>query len=344
MQKIKVVYILNNAPNYRDVFLKELGKYVELTVVSYSGKSSNLKDPGLRENYKFIELKDKRVFGISYQLKEFTALNGDFDVYIIGFDIHRPFRFLNLFRNKRVIFAGLIYGRNEKNAITRFARKNIIPLADGVLVYSELVKEKLSKEINKPIISFNNTSFSINDIIPLPFHFKDNELNLLWVGRYQKRKKIERLLDIARRDKRVNLRLIGPGMKENIFIEKNDDNIEVFSEAYDDELNNHFEWSHAVFNTGGAGLMVMNAARFERPIFIDNDSHHGPEIQLAIDASQDFLDFGNENEVDELVKKCITNRIFLIEKGSQLASVMKDKYTIEYMVQQYMKAINGEWE
>jgi glycosyltransferase involved in cell wall biosynthesis len=106
---------------------------------------------------------------------------------------------------------------------------------------------------------------------------------------------------------------------------------------------NHFEWAYAVFNTGGAGLMVMNSARFGRPIFIDIDSHHGPEIQLAKDASQIFLNFGDEKEVDNLIEKCIENRQFLVEKGNCLAQVMKEKYTVEYMAQQYLKAIKGEW-
>jgi glycosyltransferase involved in cell wall biosynthesis len=343
-ERIKVAYILNNAPNYRDVLLQELGKFVELTVFSFSGTAANLKDPVKRIGYEYVELSQRLILGISFQLKEFTALSGDYDVIILGFDIHRPFRFLNLLRKKRIIFSGLIYGRNEESFITRFARRRILPIAEGVLVYSDMIKEKLSKEISKPILSFNNTSFSEKDIQILPFDFSDNVLNLIWVGRYQKRKKLERLVNLARRNSKVNLRLIGPGIKENIQLNNEDNNIKLYSELYGDDLIQHFEWSHAIFNTGHAGLMVMNSARFGRPIFIDNDSYHAPEIQLAKDASQVFLDFGNEEEVRELVEKCITNRDFLIEQGKILANVMKEKFTVEYMAQQYLKAIKGEWE
>ncbi|MFW5983016.1 MAG: glycosyltransferase [bacterium] len=338
-----VLLIINHAPNYRDVFLKELGKWVNLTVVSFRGASAGLRDPENRDGYEYIELPPRKLLGISFQIKELTTLSGDYDVLILGFDIHRPFRFLNLFRKKRIIFSGLIYGKNEDSFITRFARKKILSHAEGVLVYSDMVKERLSTEISKPIISFNNTSFSENDIKILPFNFNNDELNLIWVGRYQKRKKVERLVNLARRNPKVNLRLIGPGMKENILLAKEDNNIHVFSEVYGDDLIAYFEWAHAVFNTGGAGLMVMNAARFGRPIFIDNDSLHGPEIQLAKDASQLFLDFGEEKEVDNLVKKCIEDREFLMEKGHILAQVMKKKYTVEYMAQQFLKAIKGEW-
>ena len=344
MDKIKVVYILNHAPNYRDVFLRELGKYVDLTVVSFSGAPIKLKDPDQRTGYKFIELKQKMIFGISYQVKEFTTLTGDYDVLIIGFDTHRPLRFLNLLRNKRVIFAGLIYGRNQRSFMTKIVRKSILSHAEGVLVYSEFVKERLSQEISKPIISFNNTSFNMNDIQPLPFNFKEGELNLIWVGRYKKIKKIESLIELARKYPNINLRLIGPSLEENILLNEADRNISIFPEVYESDLIEHFKWSDAVFSPGHIGLFVMNVARYGRPIFIDSKTRHAPEVQLAKDAGQIFLDFEDKCEVDNLIKRCLTDREYLVKQGARFANVMKGKYTVEYMAQQFLKAIEGKWD
>jgi len=341
MNKITVVYIINYAPNYRDVFLQELGKYVDLTVISFNGIHVNLKDPEKRMGYNYIELPQKRFLNISFNIDEFKEAGGCYDVIIIGYNLRNPFRLLNLVRRKRVILEGLMYGKNN-NFLIKMARRFVINFAEGVLVYSNLVKEKLEKEVSKPIISFNNTSFQKADIEILPLEKNIEKLHILWVGRYQKRKKIERLIHLAEIDDRVKVRLVGPGLRENV--ESSKDNIQVFEGAYGEELKAHFNWSHVVFNPGGAGLLIMNAGRFGRPIFIDNNSHHGPEIQLAIEANQKFLNFAVEKEVKELVSRCIENPDILQKKGLILAEKLSDRYTVEFMAQQYLKAIEGRWE
>lgn len=343
-KKYKVLYFINFAPNYRDVFLRELGKYVDLTVVSYAGIEANMKDPEERIGYKYICLRRCQFLKFNFNIKEFTLANRNYDVIIVGYTLWYPFRMINLFRkNKRTIAEGLIYGRNN-DAVTRLLRRWYLNAAEGVLVYSQMVKEKLEKEIRKPIISFNNTSFTRGEINPLPFHFEENRLHLIWVGRYQPRKKIERLIEIAANDTRVKLRLIGPGIKENINPETIPDNVTIIAESYGEELTEHFSWAHAVFNPGHAGLLIMNSVHFGRPIFIDQNSQHAPEIQLAKQAGSDlFIDFDDDKQVQALIDKCISERSFLEEKGKILCDIMKQEYTVEYMAQQYYKAIDNKW-
>ena len=89
----------------------------------------------------------------------------------------------------------------------------------------------------------------------------------------------------------------------------------------------------------------MNAARYCRPIFIDNNSHHGPEIQLAKQAGSDlFIDFDDYKQVHTLINKCISERNYLQEKGQILCDIMKQEFTVEYMAQQYYKAIDNKWD
>src|SRR5690554_2400850 len=202
---MKVLYFINYAPNYRDVFLKELGKHVDLTVVSYAGKEANLKDPNERVGYKHICLKRKRFFfNINFNIKEFTIANGDFDVVVVGYTLWNPFRMINLFRKrKRVICEGKIFGKND-GFVTRFFRRIFVNSGEGLLVYSELVKKHLLKYTKRPIIVFNNTSYSKSDLKPLPLNPIINSLNVLWVGRYQKRKKLEILIQIAKKYSNIN--------------------------------------------------------------------------------------------------------------------------------------------
>lgn len=342
MKKFKVLYLINYAPNYRDKFLRELGKHVDLTVTSYAGKEANLTDPKQRVGYNYVQLKRKKILGINLNPNEFTLGNQDFDVIIVGYTLWNPYRMLNLLRNnKRVICEGLIYGRNN-GLLTKILRKKFIEASEGVLVYSQMVKDKLAKETKKPIIIFNNTSFSKNEIKKVDIPQLCKRLNIIWIGRYQDRKKVERLYELAYRNKMVNVRLIGPGIREKFSQKELPENFEIFDSAYDTELEQHFAWSHVVFNPGGAGLIIMNAARMGRSIVIDRDSHHGPEIQLALDAKQDFIDFSNTTEVDSYINKIFENEKILSKKGDYLYEKMHN-YTIEYMADMYLKAIRGEW-
>lgn len=344
MKKYKIVYFINYAPNYRDVFLKELGKFVDLTVVSYDGKEVNLKNPVSREGYKYIILRRIRVFKFNLNIKEYTLANGDFDVVIVGYTLWHPLRMFNLFRTKkRVICEGKIFGENN-DLLTKFARKLFVNAGEGVLVYSKLVKDKLTKDTNKPIIVFNNTSYSKVDLTPLLLKPVTNHLNVIWVGRFQSRKKLETLLEIAHKHKNLNFRIIGPGIIENLKDKaKYISNVELFGETYNADLNEHFAWSHVIFNPGAIGLLVMNAARFKRPLFINPDPNNGAEIQLAIDANQDFIDFSDTDEVKRLVDKLFNEPKYIEDKATALHREMYN-YTVEYMAQQYLKAIRGEWK
>ncbi len=342
MKAYKVLYLINFAPNYRDNFLTELAKHVDLTVTAYPGNEANLVDPENREGYRFISLKRKKFLGFNFNLDEFTLANDDYDVVIVGYTLWNPLRMINLFRRKkRVICEGLIYGKSN-SLVTRFLRKIFIESSEGVLVYSKMVMNRLSEETNKPIIAFNNTSYSKLEIKPQALPELNDKLNIIWVGRYQERKKLERLYDLAKLDSRVRVRLIGPGINE-IFTKKIAlENFQVFSGAYGDELEQHFAWSHIVFNPGGAGLLVMNAARSGRSIVIDNDSHHGPEIQLAIDAKQDFIDFSNLESVKNYIDSLFEKSNYLQNKAKGLTEQM-EYYTIEHMAEKYFQAIQGKW-
>lgn len=343
MKKYKVLYLINYAPNYRDKFLTELGKLVDLTVTSYKGDEANLKDPEVRIGYKYIPLKRIKFLGINFNTKEFTLANHDYDVVIVGYTLWNPFRMINLFRKKkRVICEGLIYGKNN-DFVTKILRKIFINASEGVLVYSEMVKKKLIQETSKPIIVFNNTSYSKKEINPISLSPVNDKLNVIWVGRYQERKKIERLYVLAKEDSRINVRLIGPGIKEAFQNFEPLTNLEIFDAAYEQELYEHFRWSHVVFNPGGAGLLVMNAGRFQRAIVIDIASHHGPEIQLAIDAEQDFIDFSDKTIVNNYIDNLFRNPIKLEDDAKRLCKQMQN-YTVEYMAQQYYEGIKGNWK
>lgn len=344
MKKYKVLYLINYAPNYRDKFLQELGKHVDLTVTSFPGEEANMKDPEIREGYRYIQLKSIKFLKFNLNFREYTTANGDYDVIIVGYTLWSIFRMLNIFRpKKRVICEGLLYGTHN-NFITSFLRKIHLNASEGILVYSNSVKEKVLKSLpHKEVISFNNTSFFKDDMIPQPFNKNEDGLNILWVGRDRKGRNLKQLIDLAERNPNVNVRIIGIGLYEK-YHRFNDTivNFEVLGPIFGDDLIEHYKWCHAVFNPGGAGLIVMNTARFARPIIIDKNSYHGPEIDLAKEADQIFIDFTDENKIDNLIKQFIIDKSILEDMGAKMYDKMHN-YTIENMVNKYLMGIENRW-
>lgn len=338
--RMKVLYLINYAPNYREPLLRELGKRVNLTVASYRGDSAGLADPEERVGYRFVELKRYRVAGVNFNLREFF-MGFNYDLIIVGYTLWHPLRMANLFRFKPVVAEGLIYGRSN-SWITGCLRRLFLTVADNILVYSKLVERRLRNEIkNKEIISFNNTSYALSELKQLPITFRDNRLNILWIGSMKKRKKVHLLVELARRNKSVNIRLIGPGMTNESFTDV-PENLDLLGPLFGDCLEEHFLWSHVVFNPGNIGLLVMNAARYSRCLVIDDNSQHGPEVQLAYDADQIFIDFEDSNMVDSMVSRLLKNSVLLRSKGIDAFNEMKN-YTLEFMVEKYIEAIMLSW-
>lgn len=354
-KKKRVLFVLNNAPNYRNVFLEQLAQHVELTVLANCGRAIGLREPSVRKGYRYLGVKERILFGINWNWQQFTKASGTFDLIILGgISIRNPFLLLNLIRSKqKFIFFGHIYSNRKVGTINRrvslygLFRRIIFKRCRAFLVHSDFVKEKLKHETSKPIYSFNNTYFFRSDVTPVPFDNKKGKLNILWVGRYtshpNKLRNITYLIDIARRNKNVNVRLIGNGIKEGVKNIPLSDNVEIYGEMYDDSaLEHHFRWSHVVMNPGNLGLLVVNAARFGRPVIVDNNTAHPPEIQLALDSGQIMLNFDEFSEVDKLIESLLRDEANAKEKelAEKLVNTMYQKYTIEYMLEQFLLAIN----
>src|SRR5690606_36619923 len=98
-----------------------------------------------------------------------------------------PFMLFNLYRkNKKRIWFGHVYSyRNEKKLTHKIFYNWAFKKIDGFLVHSDYIKNRLQKQTNKPIYSFNNTYFYKSDIKKLPFTNTEGKLNVIWVGRYR---------------------------------------------------------------------------------------------------------------------------------------------------------------
>lgn len=329
--KPKVLLLLDHAPNYREAFLRVLAQNLNLTVVAHSCSTGNLTPPKERLGYKYYELVNAGLLSNFYS-REFTMLikNNAFDVLCIALNVRYPYRFVPFMFDKSIrekwIWWGQILGRSN-NLLLLKIKKNLIKRSKGGLTYSE----KIVKDIGlQNIYSFNNSQYSISDYVKLENSF-DGTLKCLFVGRPQERKKLELLFDLAKINNKVKFRLVGPGMEEYFEEHGSHENIEVYGAASGNQLLEHFKWSNIVINPGHVGLLVMNAACHNRSIIINSSVNHAPEVILAKESNQFFVDFSNLENVSNLFNELIDNSGLMNTKAEELFNKGKESYNIEYM-------------
>lgn len=334
--------ILEHAPDYRENFLRELGKHVRLTVIAQPCAPSGLVPPTDRKGYRYVELPVRKFKGFVYQPRlADTVRSSEWDVICAGFNVRHLSRMLLFLRSpelhSRWVWWGHIVGRAQSR-ISHAVRRGLLKRAAACLTYTEPQAELVARLYGIPTYSFNNSEVSATEFRPA--HFDTHEgLRFLFVGRYQTRKRLERLIQIARRWDDIHVRLIGHGMER---LEVPDDlrksgRIETFGHMRGDALNAHFDWADLVVNPGHVGLLVMTAARHGKGIAIDKNSDHAPEYWLAKSAGQPFLSFEDLDEVEKFLDELRRDKEKIRQWGANLQQVAKEKYTIENMVRVHVE-------
>lgn len=343
---IKVLMVLNHAPDYRESFLSELAKRVELTVIAKPCQEEGLSAPGTRGEYRYLEIPPVIFPGAFCQPGIGKILiEGSWDCICVNANM-RNLSTLWLFLvnpglRERWIWWGPIFGRS-RSKILSFLRGYIIKRSAFCLVYSKPVEARINKEFGQKAISFNNTEIRQDEFHPGKFS-EHPELRLLFVGRNQPRKKLHRLVDLAERRPNVSVRLVGPGM-DNLKIPDDllrTSRVEIFGRTTGNELIQHFDWADLVANPGHVGLLVMNAARHGKGIVIDESSEHAPEYFLAKESGQPFIDFSDNIAVDSFIDRLITDRSPLALWSKRLQDKAKAEYTIEHMVEAHLQVFES---
>jgi hypothetical protein len=343
IKTMDVLLVINHAPDYRETFLHELGKQVNLTVVAQPCEDAKLAPPKKRNGYKYIETPAIKLFGLFWQ----PGLNHiihqkPWDILCFGTSSRNIDRYVLFLKNpdywNRWIWRGLIYGR-KNNIIINVFRKYFFSRSAALLVYSNEVAVRVRNDYGVNAVSFNNTEVKQQEYREGVFKNNHSEIRMLFVGTYKPRKKIERLIELAGRRRDVKIRIVGPGMEKLKTPQRNiaPGKVEIFGRTTGDELNSHFDWADIVVSPGNVGLLVMNAAKHGKGIVIDNKSYHGPEHLLAKETGQPFISFENEKKVDNFIDDLFKNRWKLKKWGNDIQALAKEKYTIEYMALKHVQ-------
>lgn len=339
--QLRVLMIIDHAPDYRESFLRELGRNCLLTVVAQSCDTGGLVAPDTREGYEYIELASVRIGPFVWQsgIRQLVS-DPAWDILCVGLNLRHLARLRAFIWAKHVrrkwVWHGHILGRFNLGVID-WIRRWLLRRGAGCLTYSENQVARVRRRLGTDARSFNNTEVSLAEFrtreIGSGRASDRRHLRLLFVGRFQARKRLERLVALAERLENVHVRFVGPGMDQ--LVVDNDlvrsGRVTVYGKLTGAELIEHFDWADLVANPGHVGLLVMNAARHGKPIVIDSKSEHAPEFWLAKNAEQPFIDFSESRAVDDFVRSVMDNREILEKWGDDLQRIAKERYTIEYM-------------
>jgi glycosyltransferase involved in cell wall biosynthesis len=346
----KVLVVLDYAPDYREAFFRELGLETKLTVVAQPCEAEGLTAPPERKHYEYREILAKRIGGIYWQpgLRA-LASKMDWDVICMGINLRHPARvtaFLSLPSVwSKWVWRGHIFGKTESQLINYF-RGILLRRAAGCLTYSQVQAEEVLRRFGVNAVSFNNSEVRVSEFRQGIHAAKRDGLKLLFVGRYQTRKRLERFIDLASRRSDISVRLVGPDM-DRIDVPQALDvsgRVEKFGKTSGEALNEHFDWADLVANPGHVGLLVMNAARHQKGIVIDSESRHAPEYWLAKEAGQPFIDFSDCEAVDQFLDGVIADPTATKVWAERLQELARSRYTIEYMVDAHLKVFNNIYE
>ena len=336
--KLSVFLVLDHAPDYRESFLQELCKYVNLTVVAQPCEQDFLCPPDRRIGYEYIELPTLRFEGTNWQPGLVRLLIGkSWDAICVDLNLRHLTRLYLYLKGrgyrKRWIWRGQIFGHNDNRPI-RWVRRYLLKYSAGCLTYSQPIAQRVFDLFGVKAVSFNNTQVRQEDFRQ-PVFDTHSGLRLLFVGRNQPRKKLDRLISLAMRCSDVHVRLIGTGM-ESLMIPAElsaSGRVAVIGRTIGKDLDPYFDWADLVASPGHVGLLVLNAAQHGKGIVIDNQSRHAPEFWPAKEAAQPFINFENEYEINKFIDYMKNHRWKLQEWGHRLQDVAKQKYSIEYMAQ-----------
>lgn len=227
-----------------------------------------------------------------------------------------------IFRKKTILWSHGMYGR--ESIIRIVLKKLYFSLADKLFLYGNYSKDLLIKHnfnSKNIFVVYNSLDYDnqlkirikLQKTETLKNHFKNHNKNLIFIGRVQKSKKLEQVLDamiiLNKNDNlKVNFTIIG-GIEvgydflEEVKKRKLNQNVWLFGESYDEYLNGQLLFDADVcVSPGNIGLTALHSLMFNTPVITHNDyKNQGPEFESIIQNVNGA--FFIKNDVIDLAKK-----------------------------------------
>lgn len=339
--KEKLLIIQNIIPHYRKPVYNELSKYYSVTVMHSGRKSQTMKD-----SYTEIIVPSKRFGPFVFQYGVLNEIqNENYQAVIVMFDIRWIANVFAVFcKRSRFLYWGHRYSRN---ILTNKIRDVLMKKADGVILYSHgEIKKIVSNGLPRYKI------FVANNTLHVKNHYDGscfNKDSLLFVGRAQKRKKIELLLNVfseitERIPENIVVNIVGSGVEN--------DNLKIFSERLGiadrvifhgeivdpEKLRPIFHRAYAYVSPGPVGLGVLHSFAYGIPVVTCCYGKHGPEYEILSSGYNSIIYQKDEELKAILISLCNDEKISQ-KLGKNAYNYYSKCSTLENMVNGFVDAI-----
>lgn len=337
----KILIIQNHIPSYRKGLFNDLAKLYDVTII-HSGKPSiNVKDFYKEEIIDCVKIWK---FHIQLGIRKYIRENS-IDTVICMFDIAWLSGLYLLFdRSVKVVLWGHRYNKSEfLNKIRNF----LMLKSNAHILYSEHdVLKMIESGIRKESIFIAHNTLKISNYEDLSAHkTKDS---VLYIGRAQKRKKIDILLKsfhsiLSKIPSDINIDIIGSG-SENELLKKLvvqlgiQDRVIFHGEILDEvRLKEYFKHAIVYASPGPVGLGVLHSQSYGVPVITIKEGLHGPELG-NIHPRNGVICSDTENFEENLENLC-TNISFSRLLGHESFIHYRDYRGISVMVKEFSNAI-----
>lgn len=329
--KPKVCCVFNYNPLYRLPIYKQIDESFDVDFFFGDTVFESIKqfNPKLLNGFVKYLKAVKVVKGVVWHSGLSDALNKKYTHYILTGNPSSIANWCILFYS--ILFHKKVYlwchgVRNEvKSRIKRVFLRTFYRLSSGVLLYSNYsvqFMEKLGVDKDKLFVIHNSLNTDLQShiydtLVPSDIytkHFKNSNPTLIYIGRIQKRKKVEQILDALNilnlQNRKINLVIVGASTDDKDFQKKINDykldnQVWMYGPCYDEAQNAELLYNADLcVSPGNVGLTCIHSLSYGTPVVSnDNFSEQMPEFEAVIQNKTGS--FFKENNIDSLVEEII---------------------------------------
>lgn len=329
----KICLIYNYAQHYRSNIFTLMDKNLQCDFV-FGDKMDDVKKMDYSILSHFKKEVENKVFirkPIYYQRGVLSLLKENYTTYLMLGEIYCLSTWLMLllakFSKKKIyLWSHGWYGRESK--IKTIIKKLFFSLSDGTFLYGNYARQLMIKEglkESKLFVIHNSLAYDEQvaireELKPSRIYndrFKNNFRNLIYVGRLNKIKRLDLLLNavavLKSQSLDMNLTLIGDGeMKDELIKQVKQlglDHVWFYGACYDEkELSVLIYNSDLCVSPGNIGLTAIHAMVYGTPVVTHNNfPYQMPEFEAIIDGKTGtFFKFENYYSLAESIKYWFT--------------------------------------
>ena len=338
---MRILLHQENLFEYRLELLNQLGKMHQLVVLTSNNQLAT-------KDYNFRIINGKRIVigKFIFNLGVFKLIFSRFDKYIFVSNLYYPLTILLFFlipKSKRILWGCAAEKENSSLMFRIFMMKG----SKSLIAYNDDEREKLLKygiDLKKTFVA-NNTIH-----VPNASHDKITEkTSLIYVGRLQKRKKIDLLLEAFSRlnspiRENIKIEIVGDGVIKEGLIQLskklNIDKSVIFHGKITDhnKLKKIFSRSYAYVSPDAIGLGLQHSFAYGVPVITSKNGYKGAEYVHLVDEKNCILWCEKEKTLDIAIEQ-----ILIEETNNKMSQTCfnyyKESLSIANMVNNFKDAL-----